>query len=323
MSSRLAAPALACALLLGAPAALAQPKAPDAQATARSRAEEGLALFKDGRWDDAFVAFAEADRLFHAPTLVSYMGTCRRNQGRLMEAKALYEKVLAEPVPPNAPEAFKKAMDTARLEIEKLRGRIPYLKVRVTGPGAEQAKVSIDGAAAAGAELLAGKALDPGEHQITADAPGASGSVKALLKEGDAVTVEVKLSASATPAPDAPKAPVEPAAKGSFLPAGVAFGVGGAGLLVGAITGILATDRISAAQAGCTVPDAGGVRHCPAGNASAASSAKGLIAGSVVGFVAAGAGIVTGVVLAAVRPGGGAKVALEVGPGSIGLRGRF
>lgn len=325
MSLRLEAPVLACALLLGAPAARAQPRPADAQAVARTRAEEGLALFKDGRWDDAFTAFAEADRLYHAPTLVAYMGTCRRNQGRLMEAKALYEKVLGEPVPPNAPEAFKKAMDTARLEIEKLRGRIPYLKVRVKGPGADQAKVSIDGAATVGAELVAGKALDPGEHQITAEAPGAaSGSVKAQLKEGDAITVEVQLtlSGAATPAP-APLRPVEPGAKGSLLPAGIAFGVGGAGLLIGAITGITATDRISAAQAGCTLPDASGVRHCPAGNESAASAAKGLIAGSVVGFVAAGAGIVTGVVLAAVRPGGAAKVSLELGPGSIGLRGRF
>jgi hypothetical protein len=316
---------VAGALLLTAPAALAQPKG-DPQAAARSRAEEGLALFKDGRWEEAYVAFADADRLYHAPTLVAYMGTCRRNQGRLMEAKALYEKVLAEPVPQNAPEAFKKAMDTARSEIEKLRGRIPYLKVKIIGPGAEQAKVTIDGAPAAGAELVAGKAVDPGEHQIAAEAPGASGSVKAQLKEGDAITVEVKLAASASPPPDGqrpPPASPEPAAKGSFVPAGVAFGVGGAGLLVGAITGIAASDRISAAHAGCTAPDASGVRHCPPGNESAASAAKGLIAGSVVGFVVAGAGVIGGVVLAAVRPGGGAKVSIEVGPGSIGLRGRF
>jgi hypothetical protein len=255
------------------------------------------------------------------------MGTCRRNQGRLVEAKALYDKVLTEPVPKDAPEAFKKAMDTARIEVEKLRGRIPYLRVRLRGPGAERARVTIDGVAINGAELTAGRALDPGEHQVVAEAPDGAGKARATLKEGDAITIEVQLEAT-TPLPSPPVTP-EPAPeprRGSLVPAGIAFGLGGAGLLVGAITGVAASTNITAAQLGCTPPDASGARHCPPGNASSASAARGLIAGSVVGFVAAGAGAVTGIILAVVRPGGGAapsKVALDIGPGYVGLRGRF
>src|SRR4051794_34506341 len=97
-----------CATLLVA-AAPAAAQAPDAQAAARARGEEGLKLFQADKWDEAFAAFAAADGLFHAPTLVVFMAGCRRNQGRLIEAKALYEKVVAEPLPRDPPEAFKKA----------------------------------------------------------------------------------------------------------------------------------------------------------------------------------------------------------------------
>jgi hypothetical protein len=325
----------AAALLLTAPA-LAQGKPPsaatEAQAGARFLAEEALAYFKDGRWAEAYVAFSEANRLFHAPSLVSYMGLCRRNQAKLVEARALFESVLAEPIPRDAPDAFKKAVETARVEVEKLRGRIPLLRVKVVGPGAEQARVTVDGVLLTPAERGEGKAVDPGEHQITAEAGGPASSAKATLKEGDTPTVELRVAAAPGPAAGAAAepGPARPGERrpGSMLPAGIALGVGGAGLVVGTVTGLLALSKISAAQAGCTAPDAGGVRHCPAGNASAASAASGLRVGAGVGFALAGAGVVTGVVLAVVRPGGAAPeakvgVGVEVGPGWLGLRGRF
>lgn len=311
---------LTCAALLLAGPAYAQGKAPnEAQVAARYRAEEGLALFKDGRWEDAYAAFAEADRIFHAPTLVSYMGTCRRNQGRLVEARALFEKVAAEPVPKDAPEAFRKAVETARAELEKLRGRIALLKVNVVG--AEGAAITVDGAPLSASEAASGRAIDPGEHKIAAEAPGLAGKVSADVKEGDAVTVEVRLapvSASAKVAPDRKKQP------GSLAPAVAAFSVGGAGIVLGAVTGLIARSKVADAQAGCTPPDVNGVQHCPAGNESAAGTARALIATSAAGFIIGGIGAVAGTVFAVARPGGApAKVSVDVGPASIVIRGRF
>jgi hypothetical protein len=313
------------AVLLATSPAAGQDKA-DA---ARARGEEGLTLFKDGRWEDAYAAFAQADALFHAPTLVAYMGTCRRNQGRLVEAKALYEKVLAEPLPANATEAFKKARETARTELDKLRARIPFVKVAITGPGAASARVTVDGAPATVAGLAAGMAIDPGEHTIVASADGAEARLKIVAKEGDSTQHELKLTGTAAPlAPVAPPPAIDaPAKKGSLVPAAIAFGVGGAGIVAGAITGGLALAKLSAAREGCTAPDANGLRHCPAGNESAANAVGTLRTVSIIGFAAGGAGAITGVVLAVLRPGGGAEKAatidVDVGPGSLGVRGRF
>ena len=306
------------ALSLGAAPAAAQGHAPaDAQTAARTRAEEGLTLFKDGRWAEAYAAFADADRMFHAPTLVTYMGTCRRNQRRLVEAKALYEKVIAEPVQPGAPEAFKKAVETARSELDKLRERIPVVKVKLAGPGAEQATVTIDGVALTPAEIASGKPLDVGDHTIVADALGASGRAKVTLKEGETPSVEVQLVASGATSDDKPR--------GSMLPAGIALGLGGAGLAAGAVLGLIARSKISEAHEGCTEPDASGVRHCPPGNEPAANAARGLGVGSGVALGIGAAGVVTGVVLAIVRPGGAKrdKIGLDIGPGLIAIRGRF
>jgi hypothetical protein len=318
-------PWAACAALLSAAApAAAEGPVPDAQAAARARGEEGLRLFQAGKWDDAFSAFERADGIFHAPTLVVFMAGCRRNQGRLVEAKALYEKVVSEPLPRDPPEAFRKAQATARSEIESLRGRIPFVRVTVTGPGAERAQVTVDGKPIAAAELGAGVSLDPGERELSAQAPGASGRLHLTLKEGESPRLTLAL------APDAPR-PVEPPRRGSLLPAGIAFGAGGAGLLVGAVGGGLALGKVSAAHAGC-VEATGGVWHCPPSSqpsaTAAASSAHALTAASTAGFVLGGAGVVTGVVLAILRPASGgepgkAAIRLDVGPTSIGARGTF
>src|SRR5262249_3538830 len=137
------------ALLLGAPcAALAS----DPQADARALGERGLTLFQAGRWEEAYTVFAEANGLYHAPTLVLYMATCRRNQGRLVEARALYQQVMSEPLPKDAPERFKKAQAQAHEDADAVAARIPLLKVARSGPGSASARITVDGAPMSDAE---------------------------------------------------------------------------------------------------------------------------------------------------------------------------
>jgi hypothetical protein len=111
------------------------------------------------------------------------------------------------------------------------------------------------------------------------------------------------------------------------LPAGVAFGVGGAGVIAGAVTGVLALRKVSDAQKGCTAPGPDGLRHCPMNNQAPAETARKLTTASTATFIVGGVGLAAGVVLAVLRPGGGAPakagVVVDVGPGSIGVRGRF
>ncbi len=109
----------AAALLLATTPAAAEGDA-SSRAVARARGEEALRLFEARRWDEAYVAFARAETILHAPTLVLFMANCRKNQGRLAEARALYEQVAKETIPAGAPEQFKKAQIKAREELDAL-----------------------------------------------------------------------------------------------------------------------------------------------------------------------------------------------------------
>src|SRR5262249_42714787 len=118
-------------------------------------------------------------------------------------------------------------------------------------------------------------------------------------------------------------------AESSRLPAWIAFGVGGAGLVVGTVTGILAlgahSDLSSACPTGTCYPKNGEEEHEMRSDLSRYHT-FGTVSG--IGFVVALAGAATGAVLlvtgtpAAPSP---PKAALwpVVGPRELGVAGRF
>ena len=288
----------------------------DLQATARARGEEGLRLFEESKWEQAYDAFQAADTLYHAPTLVLYMGHCRRNQGKLLEARAIYEKAAAEPVPKGAPDQFGKAVMAARTELDNLKQRIPTVRVSISGAPAKPAQVTIDGAALSAAEQESGKELDPGSHEILAEAAGgASARRKITVRAGEAAWVELVLTNKA--AKDAPPPP----RPGSRLPAGIALGAGGVGVAVGVITGSVALAQINDIRSRCT--DSG---HCLKSDEPKAETAKRLTVASTIGFVTGGVGLAAGAILWVLRPGGEkakARAKVELRFGAITLEGQF
>ncbi len=287
--------------LVGAPLialapATARAADPAAQVAARARGEEGLRLFREGKWDAAYAAFSEADTLYHAPTLVLYMANCRKSQGRLVEARALYLKVTAEPVPAWAPEAFKKAQATAQHEADAL-GRLAVVTVAVTGGGAAQPRFTVDGAPAGAADLASGMALAPGAHVIAAEGrawPGGPASRSARARR---------------PASRSRSRPARrPADRSSPPPsrsASAGWGSSRAPWRAGSRSA-----RSTRRTPGCT--DHAGTWVCPAAqekaSTSATSAAHTLTAVEAAGFAVGGAGVIAGVVLAILRPGGGKGV---------------
>src|SRR5580700_9933332 len=144
------------ALLASAPgSALAQGRpAPEGSAVeARNKAEEGLRRYDAGRWQEAYDLFLEADRIHHAPTLVLYMANCQRGLGNLLAARALDQRLSDEEFGPDAPAAFLEARANARKALKELAERIPFVRVTLTGPGAEHARVLVDGVAITPAEM--------------------------------------------------------------------------------------------------------------------------------------------------------------------------
>ncbi|AUX46588.1 hypothetical protein SOCE26_080940 [Sorangium cellulosum] len=154
--------ALAVTLLATAPALSAEPPARaagDAQQLARAKGHEGLKLYGADRWQEALEAFQEADRLYHAPTLVLYMARCQRKLGKLEEARALYEQVLGEPLPDDPPPAFLEARKDAEVELAAVRAA---LRPAAPAPAAAAPAPAPAGEARGGSLLPAGLAFGLG-----------------------------------------------------------------------------------------------------------------------------------------------------------------
>jgi hypothetical protein len=317
----------AAALLAVVPGvARAQGGPGEARAAARARGEQGLALYEQKRWAEAFTAFREADALYHAPTLTLFMGHCERSRGHLIEARALYARLASEPVPVAAPEQFRKAQAQARAEIDLLVGRVPKIIVVVTGASADGAHVEVDGVATDSGELTAGKALNPGAHTLVARAKGASARRTISLAEGEEERLELALVAD-SPAITGPiDRGDDPtlARRGSIVPGVMGIGVGVVGFSIGAITGAVAAGKIGDIKSRCRSID--GAEHCLLADVPARDSAQTLVTVSTIGLVAGGAALLAGTALLILRPGGhaaSARLEIDAGPAAIRLRGSF
>ncbi len=293
---------------------------------AREKAAQGLAHFEAKRWAEAYAAFREADDLFHAPTLTLAMAECEEAMGHLLSARELYRKLLAEAVSDAAPEQFKGARVSAQNALNNLEKKIPTLSVTLLGANAERAEVFVDGTKVSVSELSAGVPLDPGEHVVTAKAPG-GGQARLAVKVVESVATRTDLTLRVESQRPAPQ-------PGSLVPAAVAYGLGGAGLTVGVLFGIVASGLSSEILAGCRTIE--GEQHCRSADVGKKESATTFAVGSGVALGVGGALLATGIVLTLVRPGatrqpsGGAAesasdghVEFRAGWGSVSVGGSF
>jgi hypothetical protein len=165
--------------------------------------------------------------------------------------------------------------------------------------------------------------IDPGAHTLDLRAAGFHPVTTTLsLAPGETRSVSVEL----VPDPEAhvaEAAPPAPPAKSSpsRLPAILAFGAGAAGLGLG-IGGALAVgSRTAALDERCSASHV-----CPTDMGSELRQAKTWATVSTVGFVVAGAGAVSGLVLLLVARGSDERrpvVQPTVGLGSVGVHGIF
>jgi hypothetical protein len=281
-----------------------------AQDAARKEGEAGLSLFAEERFDDAYDRFAKADSLFHAPTLVLYMARCRARSGKLRDAKALFEKLLAEPVPANASKAFKEAQADGRRELDRIIARLPTLTLEVHG--ASSAEVVVDGVSVAPNDRSA-LAVEPGSHKVEAIEGGRRANKTVNVAEGARQVVVLELPAATAPPP--PPLVDTDAAKSSWLLPGVAFGAAGAGILIGSLTGAMSLSKTSDLKSRCVDG------HCPIADQSEASSAQTLATVSTVSFVVGAAAAGLGVYFVVTRPK--APVQASVGLGALRVSGAF
>lgn len=302
-----------CALLLAstlsssfiAPAAFAQEQ-PQAEnvAAARSLGLQGIKLADAGDCKGAIEKLSRAEALYHAPSILGRLGECQVNVGQVVVGTENLNRVVREELAPNAPKAFKDAQVRAKGVLNSALPKIAHLTVRVNPPDAK-ATVTVAGATIPPALIGAERPTDPGTHEVIVTAPGyLQQKVSVSLGEGASQELALELQKDPSAVVEAPPPPPPPvvvtpppvappsdtAPKKNNTLAYVALGVGGAGLVVGGVTGFLALGKKSDLD-GCED------KKCPASQQDTLNSAKTLATVSTVGFAVGFVGLGAGIVL--------------------------
>ena len=309
-----------------------EPSAEDKE-TARSLVALGDERMAAKDYAAALKAYQGADAIMGVPTTGIEVGRAQVVLGLLAEARDTLLRVSRFPKEPGEPEAFTKARESAQKISDDLAQRMPSLQIDVVGvAGLEAVEVRVDGERIPNATLGLPRKTNPGEHRITAAAPGKA-PLETLVKLGErareVVTIDFARAAATTSSAHRVAPPDGQQEGTSVLPAVAytSFALAGVGVLVGAITGGVSLSTSNKVKDTCT----DGV--CPTSSEADASRALTLAHVSTVSFVVAGAAAVVGIVTAIVAATDSsgqdepkrahAGVEPLVGPGFLGLQGRF
>jgi hypothetical protein len=312
---------LPLAVLTSATPAYAQDAGSQDIAQARQLGQQAQAAYDKGDFVESEKLWSAAAKLYtQAPTLTLGLARTQAKLGKVVAAQESYNKIVREwGNNPNPPPAFKDAVEAAKNEVGAVSAKVASVTVSVEGP--TNPVVTIDGQAVPAAALGLKRPVDPGSHKVSATADGYKPADTTFsVAEGGSAAASLKMekdpnAVAAVPGGPAagtgPSSPSEPGAdtgsKGSMNKtlAIVAFGVGGAGLVVGAVTGLIASGKASDLKAKCGADK----NTCPADSQSDIDSYKSVGTISTIGFVVAGVGAVTGLVLLLTAPKSSASVA--------------
>lgn len=292
-------------------AAQEQPQAENV-AAARALGLQGIQMADSGDCKGAIEKLSRAESLYHAPSILGRLGECQVMVGQIVLGTENLNRVVREELAPTAPKAFRDAKERAKGVLNTALPKIARLTVKVD-PADAKPQVTVAGTPIPAALIGVERPTDPGTHEVVIAAPGYLEQRKSVtLAEGGsqelAVILEKDPNAAAAPPPPAPPPPVvvapppapaaDTAPKKSNTLAYVALGVGGAGLVVGGITGFLALGKKGDLE-GCKE------ERCPTSQQDTLDSAKTMATVSTVGFAVGFVGIGAGVVLLLTGGGGG------------------
>jgi hypothetical protein len=296
--------AVACAIG-GRDAAADGSDAETRRAEARELATRGDEAFGAGRCDRAIPLWQEADARFHAPTIVLRIARCEALLGRVVEATAVLEAIVAEALSPDAPEAFASAKAEAATELAQVSPRRATLEIDVDGSAASDApRVALDDVVSRGNEAIA---IDPGPHRVRVTAGDGVWERTLHLDDGETKRVRVRVVTEAVVRTTPPQRRV-----GWVLGA-----AGAAAVLTGGVLGYTALRTSSSLDAACGADRS----QCPPDRQGDISSlkARALVADLAIGgggaLLAAG-----GIVLLTVPSAKGEGPRVRVVP--VGLGGR-
>lgn len=301
------------------------------RAAARKLAEDGVAALQAGDGAKASEKLDKAFRILHVPSIALWSGRALVKQGQLVEAAERF--LAATRLPVSGDTAVQEQAKTeAAKELEQLRPRIPNLVIRVDS-GAN-VSVSLDGKDVPPSLLGEEHPLNPGAHQLVARRGGEQKTEAVNIAEGERKEVTLRFDEpAATPSARLPLVSEPP----SSAPAGsvgssrtlafVALGLGGAGLVLGGVSGALAMSKKSSLD-----DDDEHCRNdqCVYAVEDDVSSLRTFRTVSTIGFIAGGALAATGVVLLLTHESPSSTgqrapspLALSIGLSAVQVRGSF
>lgn len=208
-----------CARLAGVAFALALAVSPGvAFAQAEALLDEGKSLMKKGKVAEACPKLEESYRLSPRSATLLALAMCHEKQGKVATAWAEYIDLGAAA----RKEGNKRLEADAKARGAKLELSLPRLTLSVPRAAAvEGLEVTLDGAPVDGALWGQARPIDPGQHKVSASAPGRKPWEKSVaIKRGERKTVAVPAlakdaSAAAQPAPAAEAPAAAPVAAAS------------------------------------------------------------------------------------------------------------
>ncbi|MDI3282918.1 hypothetical protein [Polyangium sp. 15x6] len=293
------------------------------RAVALEKGRRAMQLFRAGQYAEAYPLFRDADEAFHTPQLVLYMARCQDKRGKLLEARALYERTIVEPLPEAPSNSLLRARQAATAELGPVRLRIPTLAVDVRGPPPTEVTLFVDGELWPMGEP---RELDPGKHEVEALArSGARTTREVELPEGRSVSIVLRLGLFAKgvertiePAPAPPTRPTW-----SIVAASGLFSISALTLVTGVVMGGLTLNRREVLEMECVQ------ERCTQAGFDAYEQTKTYASVSNLGFGAAAIAAAAGVSVLLFTPSTkpavahGARVELDVRGGFMAVRGVF
>jgi hypothetical protein len=309
-------------IIAPATALAAEPSAGDKE-TSRALFAQGMQALDAHDYAGAERACGGVVKIVNVPPGEVCWAKALEGLGRLLEARDAYLAAAHYPSKADEPAVFTSARNDGQASADRLEGRIASLVLDVSGTkDGASLRVTIDNVEIPPDVARLPRRVDPGRHLILVTSPGyRTARLEVATTEGQEARVRVMLlpgeSGSEGVTPPAPSAPGS-----SRVPAFVAFGVGGAGLVLGSIFGAMALGDAGnlRSQSGCP-------SNCPT---SAQPQIGSLHAAQWISDIGLGLGVVgLGVGAALWFTSHGpeapptASLRVDVGPGVVGLHGGF
>jgi hypothetical protein len=278
---------LASSFLVARPA-LAEPKT---RAEALKLAGEAMDLYEAGDFGAALDGFTKAHELVPAPTLKLRMARCLDQLDRMQEAVEQYREVIAYELTGSSPKVHREAREQAVPELSALLEEMPSITVIVRGPGAKEATVTMGGEPLSAEFLGQKRPLDPGGYAFEAISGDLVTRQDVTLQRAQALDVTLEL------APDT-SGDGRAESDGPLwqILGWTAIGVGGAGLVLGAVAGVMVLNQEQDLEERCTD------RQCPPDARDDVESFDTMRTLTTAGFVIGGIGLAAGTALLLLAP---------------------